>query len=148
MALLRSGGRDSSWIYAPRRGSVVSNVRQGRTPPQIVPLAAHSLPIGEADRAPGGLGSPRDARQFGAVPEGRWARFTPTQFCPYQWCAVAYGWRALDDLLERRARQGHTLQSMVFLHAPPVENDTSHYVVQIASRLGVPADIALAALIE
>lgn len=58
----------------------------------------------------------------------------------------ADGWAALQAQIDRQAGQGQTLRDFIYQYAPPSENNTSSYLNNLVSSLGVSADSSLSDL--
>ena len=58
----------------------------------------------------------------------------------------ADGWTALQAQIDRQAGQGQTLRDFIYQYAPPNENNTSAYLNNLVSSLGVSADSSLSDL--
>src|ERR1035437_5315208 len=58
----------------------------------------------------------------------------------------ADGWAALQAQIDRQAGQGQTLRDFIYQYAPPTENNTSSYLNNLVSSLGVGADSSLSDL--
>ena len=58
--------------------------------------------------------------------------------------APQYGFRAMARILLGDYREGHqSVHALINCWAPPIENDTSAYVTDVAKRLGVDPDETL-----
>ena len=58
----------------------------------------------------------------------------------------ADGWTALQAQIDIQAGQGQTLRDFIYQYAPPNENNTSAYLNNLVSSLGVSADSSLSDL--
>lgn len=82
-------------------------------------------------------GNLRFAGQAGATQgDGGFARFSTPEA----------GFRALQNQIRLDAGRGLTLDKFINKYAPPTENNTSQYLTQVASRLGVDPDEPLTSL--
>lgn len=54
----------------------------------------------------------------------------------------------LYDLLMAKAEAGYTLEELMHIYAPPVENNTNAYVAFVADELGVSPQVKLSTLLN
>lgn len=104
-------------------------------------MASKTAPRGVRNNNPGNID--RTGVAWQGEDRSAQARARETRFCVF--VSPEYGFRALArTLLTYRNKHGlKTVRAVINRWAPPVENNTSAYVTQVATALGVAPDAVI-----